>query len=258
MSESVSVQRGTLRRAVAVLDALAGAEPAPSVRAIAERTGLSKSAVQRLLAELDEVDLAVRNPVTRRYQVGPRALAFGVAYQQGIDVRQAALPRMRGLCERVQETVGLSVGLADQLIHVEQVEPERTLHARFQVGRPLPLWSGAPAKVLLAAREDEEIRRVLTTRAHTRIEPVNPLSDRAFLSEIERVRTDGHARAFEETLVGVNTMSVPVLGGYGDLVAVLSITAPAGRMDVEAMDRLLPELQRAAQAVSADLGPGRH
>ena len=94
-------ERGTLRRAVAVLDLLAADTAPPSVRAIAERTGLSKSAVQRILVELESVDLAVRDPATRRYGLGPRTLALGSAYQRGLSLHAAAIgpddrPRRRG------------------------------------------------------------------------------------------------------------------------------------------------------------------
>ena len=167
-------ERGTLRRAVAVLDLLAADTAPPSVRAIAERTGLSKSAVQRILVELESVDLAVRDPATRRYRLGPRTLALGSAYQRGLSLHAAAIGPMTDLAAEVGETVGLSVGHGDRLIHVEQVEPERRLSARFHVGRPLPLWFGAPARLLLAARPEEEILRVLDDREHTDIDPVNP------------------------------------------------------------------------------------
>jgi len=239
---------------VRLLDVLSTADLPPSVRSLAEATGLSKSAVQRLLAELDALDLVAQDTTTRRYRLGPKTLALGMAYQHRVDVRQAALPHMRQLCESCQETVGVSVGLADQLLHVDQVEPQRTLHAKFHLGRPLPLWSGAPAKVLLSVRTDDEIHRVLDARTPTDLEPVNPPTAQELLDELDRVRERGYARAFEETLAGVNTISAPVAGAQGEVVGVLSITAPVARLTPERMEELLPALLRAAELTSADLG----
>lgn len=247
-------ERGLLRRAVAVLDTLAGEPVPPSVRAIAERTGLSKSAVQRILAELEAVDLAARDLETRRYRLGPRTLALGSAYQRGLSLHAAAIGPMTDLAAEVRETVGLSVGHADRLIHVEQVEPGRRLSARFHVGRPLPLWFGAPAKVLLAERPDDEVVHVLDVRELTDIEPVNPPPADELRRQVDEVRRTGHARAFEETIEGVHTMSVAVRGAYGDLAAVLSITAPSERMPDERMDEVLPQLSAAAARISARLG----
>ena len=250
----VTEDRGLLRRAVAVLDTLAADSVPPSVRGIAERTGLSKSAVQRILVELEGVDLAMRDPATRRYRLGPRTLALGSAYQRGLSLHAASIGPMTDLVTEVAETVGLSVGHADRLIHVEQVEAQRRLSARFDVGRPLPLWFGAPAKVLLAERSDDEILRVLDDREQTDIEPVNPPAPEDLRRQVADVRRTGHARAFEETIEGVHTLSVPVRGALDDLAAVLSITAPSDRLPDERMDELLPSLLAAAAQISGRLG----
>lgn len=245
---------GTLARAVLVLEALAAAESPQPVRGVAELTGLSKSSVQRLLAELESVDLATQDSTTRQYRLGPRALALGMAYQRRVDVRRAAYPHMVALRDATGETIGISVALADQLLHVEQVESELGLHARFDIGRPLPLWSGAPARLLLAVRSDEEIDGIVARRDHADLVPVNPPPSKQLLADVAAVRQMGHARAFEETLPGVHTMSVPVRGGSGDLVAVLSVTAPSIRLPADRMDDLLPQVSRTAAAVSKDLG----
>lgn len=247
-------ERGLLRRAVAVLDALAVDTTPPSVRAIAERTGLSKSSVQRILVELEGVDLAVQDAATRRYRLGPRTLALGSAYQRGLSLHAASVGPMTDLAAEVAETVGLSVGHGHRVIHVDQVEPQRRLSARFDVGRPLPLWFGAPARVLLAERTDDDVLRVLDDRELTDVVPVNPPGPAQLRRQVDDVRRTGHARAFEETIEGVHTMSVPVRGAHGDLVAVLSITAPSERLPDDRMDDLLPRLQGAAAVISGRLG----
>ena len=251
--ETPQQERGLLRRAVAVLDCLADDAATPSVRAIAERTGLSKSAVQRILVELESVDLAVQDP-SRRYRLGPRTLALGAAYQRGLSLHAAAVGPMTELVAEVSETVGLSVGRADRMIHVEQVEAQRRLSARFDVGRPLPLWFGAPARVLLAERSDDDVSRVLEVRELTDIEPADPPTAAALRRQVDDVRRTGHARAFGETIEGVHTLSVPVRDALGDLAAVLSITAPSDRLPVARMDELLPRLQDAAARISVSLG----
>lgn len=253
-SPSRTEERGLLRRAVAVLDTLAADTTPPSVRAISERTGLSKSAVQRILVELEGVDLAAQDPTTRRYRLGPRTLALGSAYQRGLSLHAASIGPMTDLAAEVAETVGLSVGHADRMIHVEQVEPQRRLNARFDVGRPLPLWFGAPARVLLAERSDEEVLRVVHDRESTDVVPVNPPEPEVLRRQVDDVRRTGHARAFEETIEGVHTMSVPVRGAHDELAAVLSITAPSERLPDDRMDELLPRLKDAASQIAHQLG----
>lgn len=245
---------GVIARAVQVMDALARGEKGLSIREIAEQSAVSKSAVQRLLADLVATDLATQDPRTRHYQLGPRALAFGSAYQRRVDVRRAALPHMAALRDRHGETVGISVGLADQLLHVDQVEATSQLRARLDIGRPLPLWSGAPARVMLAMRDNHDIYRIVHARSEQDFSPANPPSVEKLLQDVELVRQVGYAFAFEETLLGVHTMSGPIRNSHGELIAVVSLTAPSVRLPRERMEAIVPDLLEAAAAISADLG----
>ena len=84
------MSEGVLQRAVRILQTLAAAPQPLSIRALADETGLSKSAVQRLLSDLVSTELASQDPATRQYHLGPRTLALGMAYQRRVDVRRAA------------------------------------------------------------------------------------------------------------------------------------------------------------------------
>ena len=89
----------TLRRAVQTLDALARADSDLSIREIAEATAVSKSAVQRILSSLVETGLAVQDPASRRYGLGPRTLTVAAAALVGVVVPAIyviASPRNRG------------------------------------------------------------------------------------------------------------------------------------------------------------------
>lgn len=161
-----------LRRAVQVLDVLRVQGAGLSIREVAREVDLPKSTVQRLLRELVSTDMAAQDEATRRYRLGPRTLALGTAYQRRLDVRTVAYPYMSRLSDELGETVGLSVALGDELMHLDQVESGSRLRVTFEVGRPLPLWSGAPSRVLMADMTDDEVRRIATDRRHRDVQPV--------------------------------------------------------------------------------------
>ncbi len=243
-----------LRRAVQVMEVLRTSQEPLSIRQVADRAGLSKSTVQRLLRELVATDLVGHHHVTQRYQLGPRTLALGAAYQRRLDIRQVSLPHMSRLRDTTGETVGLSVGYGDQLMHIEQVASELTLRAMLDIGRPLPLWSGAPARLLLAERSDEEIRAILAEHRRGDVDPVNPPSPEDLLADVAAARERGYAMAVEETLPGVSTMSAAIRDSTGSLVATLSLTMPSSRLTEQTKTELLPQLVAAADAVSTELG----
>jgi DNA-binding IclR family transcriptional regulator len=242
-----------IRRAVALLDELARGEPSQSIRSLAETTGLSKSAVQRSLASLVEVGLAEKHHAGS-YALGPRTLVLGTAYRRRIDLRAVAVPVMTRLRDVTGETVGLSMPVGDEIIHVEQVESRSELRRTFEIGRPLPLWCGAPSRVLLAARGDDEVRRIAHDRAGAGITPAAPPPPDELLRLVGRCRADGYAAALGETIGGVNTLALAIYDAHGDVHATLSITGPATRWDQAAMTATLTDSRDAARELSRALG----
>ncbi len=242
-----------LRRAVQVLDVLRVSGDGLTIREVSAQVGLPKSTVQRLLRELCETELAGQDAGTRRYRLGPRTLALGTAYQRRLDVRAAALPHMVALRDALGETVGLSVLIGEELLHVEQVESRSALRATFEVGTPLPLWSGAPSRVLMADLTDDEVRRIVGRRERRQVQPANPPGVAALVEAVGTARQHGHAMAFEETVPGVNTVSVPVEGPAG-VAAALSVTGPTTRFDEAAMTASLALMHHAGVVIGAALG----
>ena len=243
-----------LHRAVRVLDVLRVAETELSIRQVAQQAELSKSTVQRLLRELVDLNLASQDPSTARYRLGPRTLALGSAYQRRLNVRSAALPHMTKLRDSTGETVGLSVGLGDQVIHIDQVESASELRAMFEIGRPLPLWSGAPSRLLLAELDDADVHRLAHAERHADLSPINPPEPNTLIELVRQARSDGFAVAIEETLPGVSTFAVPIRSSTGNLVATVSVTSPTIRMTPEVITLLRPQVIATGHAISAELG----
>jgi DNA-binding IclR family transcriptional regulator len=243
-----------LGRAVQVLDALGWAETDLAIREIAARAGIPKSAVQRLLRGLVDTELVVQDPTTRRYRLGPRTLALGMAYQRRVNVRGAALPHMTRLRDRTGETVGLSIGVGDEMLHVDQVQSDAELRRTFELGRLYPLWSGAPSRLFLAEMPDADVERIARDRMPGAVSPVRPPAPDDLIALVRRARADGYSAALEETIVGVNTVAAPVRGESGQVVATISVTGPSIRFTQEAMDGVLPDLMATARAVSVEVG----
>ncbi|MGA8112497.1 MAG: IclR family transcriptional regulator [Actinocatenispora sp.] len=244
----------SLRRAVELLEALRTADTGLGVRELAVRVGQPKSTVARLLRSLEEVQLAAQDPVSRRYQLGPRTLTLGAAYQARSDLRIVALPPMRRLRDQAGETVGLSVMLGNERMFIEEVQSVSELRTTSELGHPYPLWFGAPGRVLLAGLDRPRLAEVLDSAGHDAWRVVRPATRDGFVALVDEVRDAGHAKAFDESIPGVSAVAAPVHDATGRVVAALSISGPSGRFDSAAMDRDLPELLAAAGQISAALG----
>ncbi len=245
-SPSLTIQ--VLERTFALLDMLA-AQPEPvSLKEISERTGLHPSTAHRILNDLT-LGRYVDRPQAGSYRLGMRLLELGNLVKDRIDVREAALGPMRELHKLTHQAVNLSMRQGDEIIYVERSSSERSgMQVVRTVGGRAPLHLTSVGKLFLAFDEPSRVRSYATRTGltgHTR----NSITDIARLErELTLVRTTGVARDDEELELGVRCMAAGIFDDQGKLLAGLSISAPADRLEEPWLERVR---QTAAQISSA-------
>jgi len=239
-----------IERMFALMDVLASREEAISLKEISEKTGLHPSTTHRILN-----DLATGRFVDRSqpgsYRLGMRLLELGNLVKSRLNVRDAALVPMRELHKQIQQPVNLSVRQGDEIIYVERAYSERSgMQVVRAIGGRAPLHLTSVGKLFLA--DDEPLRvRAYATRTGLQGHTKNSLTQLPALErELAKVRQYGVARDNEELELGVRCMAAGIHDDQGKLVAGLSISAPAERLE----ESWLPKLQATAKAISETLG----
>ena len=239
-----------LERMFSLLDVLASAQDPVSLKAISEKTGLHPSTAHRILNDL-AIGGFVDRPQVGSYRLGMRLLELGNLVKVRLDVRDAAIGPMRELHKLTHQPVNLSMRQGDEIVYVERTYSERSgMQVVRAVGGRAPLHLTSVGKLFLA--QDDPLRvRAYATRTglagHTR----NSITELAALErELAKVRRDGIARDDEELEVGVRCMAVGIHDDQDKLVAGLSISAPADRLEEAWVDRL----KQVAAQISATLG----
>lgn len=239
-----------IERMFALMDVLASREEAISLKEISEKTGLHPSTTHRILN-----DLATGRFVDRSqpgsYRLGMRLLELGNLVKSRLNVRDAALVPMRDLHKLIQQPVNLSVRQGDEIIYVERAYSERSgMQVVRAIGGRAPLHLTSVGKLFLADDEPPRVRAYATRtglQGHTK----NSLTQLPALErELAKVRQYGVARDNEELELGVRCMAAGIHDDQGRLVAGLSISAPAERLE----EGWLPKLQATAKTISEALG----
>ncbi len=244
----VTVQ--VLERAFTLLDLLAAQREPVSLKAICEQTGLHPSTAHRILNDLG-VGRFVDRPEPGTYRLGMRLLELGNLVKARLDVRDAALAPMRELHRLTRQPVNLSMRQGDEIVYVERTYSERSgMQVVRAIGGRAPLHLTSVGKLFLA-RDDAQRVRAYATRTglagHTR----NSITELPHLErELARVNEFGAARDDEELELGVRCMAAGILDDQGKLVAGLSISAPADRLEESWLERL----RATAAQISASLG----
>jgi DNA-binding IclR family transcriptional regulator len=220
---------------------------------LARHLRIHKSTAHNILVTLARHRFVSRDPVTRRYRLGPGLAALRQA-APGLDLGARARPHLARLQRLSGETVTLHVrdGVASVILASEESSHE--LRVSAPPGHRLPPTAGAVAKVLLAFGTQTP-RLPAHLPAYMPRTIVNPVR---YLDELRRVRRAGVAYDEMEYLPGVRAVSAPVfLGteGEGEAVAVLSIVGVAARVSPVGLRRFAGALQSAARALSTTLLP---
>ena len=239
-----------LERAFALLDLLASQPEPVALKDISEKTGLHPSTAHRILNDLT-IGRYVDRPHAGSYRLGMRLLEMGNLVKARLDVRDAAIPPMRELHKFTHQPVNLSMRQGDEIVYIERTYSERSgMQVVRAIGGRAPLHLTSVGKLFLAHDDLPRVRAYASRTGltgHTR----NSITDITRLErELAAVRSSGCARDDEELELGVRCMAAGIFDDQGKLVAGLSVSAPADRLEESWADRVTATAAR----ISAALG----
>ncbi len=198
---------GVLDKAVLVLDAVqAGAH---SLAALTQATGLSRATAHRLAVALEIHGFLAREG-DGRWRLG-RRVALPLTGVDPLLVRAA--PLLARLRDQTGESAQLYRRQGDRRVCVAAADLGSGLRDTVPVGASLPMTAGSAAQVLLAFGTGE-------------------VPDGAAFSvrALTEVRRRGWAQSIAEREQGVASVSAPVLGPDGRVLAAVSVSGPLERM----------------------------
>lgn len=244
-----------VERTLSVLNSLADGKPRTLVE-LSEAIGLHSSTTFRLLSTLTSGNYVQRDEHTGRYSLGLACLELAHAFLAGNDVRAAALSELEHLRDATTETVHLALLDKMDVVYLEKLPG---LHAvglmSSRVGGRSPSYCTGVGKVLLAYLEPEAVRAhfagiSLRTFTANTIDSLDALMD-----ELAEIRTAGYGFDNGEHEREVRCVAVPIHGMTGDVIAAVSVSGPASRMDpVQQQTRLIDLALASVQRISARLG----
>src|SRR5512136_2924736 len=235
-----------IERMMKLLDALAARSEPVSLKDLANTTGLHPSTAHRILNDMVVGRFVDRAETPGSYRLGMRLLELGNLVKARLSVREAAIEPMRDLHRRTGQTVNLSVRQGDEIVYIDRSYSERSgMQVVRAIGGRAPLHLTSSGKLFLAS-DDPRLVRAYATRTglagHTR----NSITQLPILErELAKARQYGIARDNEELEFGVRCMAAGIYDDQSKLVAGLSISAPADRLD----ENWLAKLQTTANEI---------
>lgn len=243
-----------INRICDILNSFSEDDHALSLTEISHRIGLPKSTTYRFLEALESQGLLTREPHDQGFRLGYQLIRWGTLAQNGLDLRNLAVPILRDLAAATGETAILSVRYGTVGIWLELIESRQPVRLAMHVGQRIMLHAGASSKVLWAFLPDEERERLLQEVELVPLRPKTITSPDLMRTELQAIRERGYATSFEETDEGAMGIAAPVYDHTGQPVAGIGIAAPLSRVPPERAVELAQPVLQAGYELSRRLG----
>jgi DNA-binding IclR family transcriptional regulator len=227
-----------IARAAGILRSLENQPAGLSLGQIAQRVGLARSTVQRIVAALEFERFLISASPGARVTLGPELLRLAGAIR--FDVVQLAHPLLARVSSDLRETADLATFKGDHLTFVDQVTGPQRLRTVSSVGEQFPLYCTANGKAYLAMLSDGEVAALIGDEFPRRT-PHTLTNLAQLLTELAQVRRSGVAFDREEHTLGISAGGIAVRDPFGNPVA-LTVPAPTHRFkrhEATITDRLL-------------------
>lgn len=252
MNDDRDYRIAAVDRSLRVMEALAE-RPDQGVTDIAQRLGLTKSIVFRILATLQARGFAYRDPDRAVWSLGYRLSVLGERSGPSRGLLQAARPIMEALRDTTNENVNLIVRDGHQSLVVATYEGRHRMRLFAQAGRHGPLHAGG-GSLLLLAYAPTDIQDAVMEAGLERFTDRTITDPAALRQTLDRIRRNGWNIAQSDLDDGAFSIASPIRGVNGEVIAALSVAGAQTRFDEDRRDLYLTAVQDAAHRISRRLG----
>ncbi len=244
----------SLKRAAAILDAVARKPKGVSLVQLSAELGLRNSTAFHLIQTLVNLGFLTQLADNRRYRIGTRLFTLAAGALDETALLSLATPILERLSAETGQAAHLAIRSKQDIIVIARTAASGLLQLAGHPGATRPAHATAIGKTLLAAMPPEDFDHLLETLPLPAFTP-NTLTDRLGLArEIETVRHTGIAHDNCELDADVRCIAVPVHDFAGRCAAAMGLSGPAWRLSPQALKEKSLQLRAAAAELSRQLG----
>lgn len=240
-------------KALRVLKCLSEAGRELPLVEICRIVALPKPTVYKYLQTLKEAGFVLYDAQCECYWLGPNAWSLGRTVDPSLRVREVARPIMQQLRNRFDETINLGVLHDHEVVYLEMALSRQALRMQATIGAHDPAYTTSLGRAILAFLPQElwkkHVPRQMRKRtAFTIVSPDN------LYAELLKTRQRGYAIEREENESGAMCIGAPIFDQDGNVVAAVSLSAPAARISLLVESEVGEAVVRAAHDISNRLG----
>ena len=253
----VAVPESSLERMIGVLDLFDGGAHCWTVEQMHEHFGYTRSTLYRYLKILSDAELLTSLPEAG-YVLGPRIVEMDYEIRRHDPLIVASAPVMTELVSEIPGIALLCRRYRDKVLCVHQVaNPSVAIQSTYERGRPLPLFSGAASRIILAYLPPHHLQRLYEKNAREFAAGklgTTLLDVRATLKDMRQ--RGWHSTAGQVT-PGITGVAAPIFDGAKNILGSLSLSIPDRNIDPSRLSVISDRVSFCARIISQAMVGGR-
>ena len=241
--------------ALEILDLLREQRAPLGVSQIARKAGISKTSTFRFLYTMERTGHVIKDNSGKYLLSGAgNEFSSGPAPSR---IRDAALPHMRQLRGRFNETVSLGVLFRTHVEVVAVLESPQLIRMSNREGAILPPHASSMGKAITAFQEESSQYRLINSFGLLRMTARTLTDETRVREDYAQIRKKGWSQDNRESAIEGRCFGAPVRY-RGKVLAAISISFPLSRVPEGAERReMINDLVQVAESISADLEAGQ-
>lgn len=195
-------------------------------------TGASKATTYRYIQSL--CDRGLLAPAAGgSYVLGPRIIELDRLVRKKDPLLSSAAPLIRAASHRLDVAIMLCAFYGDKVMCADMVASDPALGQIYERGRPMPMFKGAMAKIILAHLTPYQLRSMMLWHADRLREAGLGADWDEFRSNMTRLRRAGFCMSRAEVISGLIGFSAPIFDAEQRVLGSVVFIVPETRYDAQ-------------------------
>jgi len=221
---------------------------------LAQEVGLNKTTTFRLLTALESEGMVARRPSAETYILGPEIVVLGGRALRANDLRSLVKPELEQMAAATGETATLEIMSGeDHVLIIDEVIGNHLMGSSQSLGTRWPMFATSTGIAMLAHLPDERVAAVLSQQL-PQLTPKTVTDSAVIHQELAQTRQRGYSYLQEWLEEGLIVVGAPLFNHDGQVVAAISLGAPAIRFPAAREPEMGQLVKQTAQRISAKLG----
>ena len=244
----------SITRALNILKFIASSGNSATLGAISEGVGLGTSTTHNILRTLKQGDFVLQYEAGGPYSIGFAVLNLARSVEHSTSLSTIANGTMEKLSQKYNESVNLSAFIDGYSVYIGGVECTHDVRIMNYIGKRNLVHITGAGKVLLAGQKDSVIDAFLENADLVQKTPLTITSPEGLRIVLKRIRDQGYGLDEGEYQESIWCAAAPIYNSHGNVLAALSISFPANRINNFNKDLVIDDVIASAAEISRLMG----